>query len=133
MIDRYTKVVLTFIAFALVYLCVIFTPLPRAHAQAPSKFPGEPSGPTEVVVVGWQTRDAATVPVTITHPVQVTSPQPLRITGQVTTEQPPGVADRVLLVGWEEYATTPRYRKAYSLGEDGLFGSRPVPVRVATK
>ena len=54
MTDRYTKCVLTVIAVALVYLCVIFTPLPHAHAQTSSIRPGESSGPTEVVVVGWE-------------------------------------------------------------------------------
>ena len=54
MTDRYLKSVLTVIAGALIYLCVILTPIPRASAQTPSIRPGEPSGPTEVVVVGWQ-------------------------------------------------------------------------------
>jgi hypothetical protein len=36
-IDRYTKFVLTVIAGALLYLGVIFTPLPTAIAQTPSK------------------------------------------------------------------------------------------------
>lgn len=103
MTDRYTKFVLTLIACALVYLCVIFTPLPRAHAQTPSIRPGESSGPTEVVVVGWRARGEASVPVTITHPVQVTAPQALPITGQVTTESSDRPA-RVILIGWEENA-----------------------------
>ena len=67
MIDRYTKFILTVIAGALLYLAAIFTPLPSASAQTPSRFPGQSSGPTEVVVVGWQTSQAI-VPVSIGTP-----------------------------------------------------------------
>ncbi len=34
MIDRYTKIVLTIIAGALVYLCVVMTAFPAVNAQA---------------------------------------------------------------------------------------------------
>ena len=44
--DRYTKTVLTVIAGALIYLCVITTPLPGVSAQSPSKLPGVSSSPT---------------------------------------------------------------------------------------
>jgi hypothetical protein len=105
MIDRYTKFVLTVIAGALLYLAAILTPIPAVTAQAPSLRPGESSGPTQVVVVGWRTAGEATVPVSIQHPVQVTASQPLRITGAVTTERSEGgLADRVVLVGWERDA-----------------------------
>ena len=128
MIDRYTKAVLTLIGCALVYLCVIFTPLPRAHAQTPSKRPGESSGPTEVVIVGWQSREgAAAFPVTIGHPVQVVASQPLPIRGQVTTERSAtGLADRVVIVGWENAAIRekPSGMRAITAKEPG------VPVRV---
>jgi hypothetical protein len=131
MIDRYTKAVLTLIAVALTYLCVIFTPLPRAHAQTPTKYPGEPSGPTEVVIVGWRAPGQAAVPVTITHPVQVTAPQPLRITGEVTTERSTSrLADRVLIVGWEENATRERMTNMAPLSDDDQWsGFRALPVK----
>lgn len=128
MIDRYTKTILTLIAVALMYLCVIVTPLPRAHAQTPTKYPGEPSGPTEVVIVGWQSRQGAVpFPVSIGHPVQVTASQSLPIRGEVTTERSAtGLADRVVIVGWENGASRekPSGMRAITTKEPGL------PVRV---
>ena len=53
MTDRYTKTVLTVIAGALIYLCVVMTAFPAVQAQAPQR-PGEPTGPEEVVIVGWK-------------------------------------------------------------------------------
>ena len=47
MSDRFTKIVLTVIATALVYLCVVLTPLPSAHAQTAAR-PGDPTGPGTV-------------------------------------------------------------------------------------
>jgi hypothetical protein len=96
MTDRYTKTVLTMIAAALIYLCVVMTPLPAAHAQG-SQRPGEIStGPIQVIVTGWKT--AETVPVAFQRPVPVTvSNDVLR----VMTERSSGQADRVVLVGWE--------------------------------
>ena len=106
MIDRYTKIVLSIIATALVYLCVLLTPMPGVHAQVPSLRPGEPSGPTEVVIAGWRTpAGLAAFPVSIQHPVQLSTAQPLRITGSVVTERSNGAADRVVVVGWEDAAT----------------------------
>lgn len=98
--DRYLKSVLTLIAGALVYLCIVLTPLPGVGAQTPSLRPGQSSGPTEVIVVGWQpgTREAI--------PVLIQQTQPLRIEGAVTTERSTTrLADRVVLVGWERGAT----------------------------
>ena len=131
MVDRYTKAILTLIAFALLYLCVIFTPLPGAHAQTPSLRPGEPSGPTEVVIVGWRAPGEAAVPVTITHPVQVTAPQPLRVTGEVTTERSTSrLADRVVIVGWEENATREKMTVMKQLSDAAPWsGSRALPVK----
>jgi hypothetical protein len=103
MVDRYTKSMLTVIAGALLYLAVIFTPLPGASAQAPTLRPGESSGPTQVVVVGWQTSQSV-VPVSISQPVEVTATRPLPVTGQVKTDRASDRADRVILVGWEERA-----------------------------
>src|SRR5687767_7939927 len=114
MIDRYTKVVLTVIAGALLYLAVIFTPLPAANAQTPSKYPGQSSGPTEVVIVGW-TAGQSVVPVSIGHPVQVTATRPLPIAGEVKTEPASDKADRVILVGWEESATREKPTRFRSL------------------
>jgi hypothetical protein len=125
MIDRYTKFILTVIAGALLYLAVIFTALPTANAQIPSKFPGQSSGPTEVVVVGWQTGQAI-VPVSIGHPVQVTASRPLPITGQVTTEPASEKADRVVLVGWEEGST--REKPIRFRGFDARAPALPVRV-----
>ena len=99
MIDRYTRIVLSLIAGTLIYIAVILTPLPSAHAQQPTLRPGESSGPTEVVIVGWRPGGREPVPVTIQQS------QPLRIEGAVTTERSSTrVADRVLLVGWESGA-----------------------------
>jgi hypothetical protein len=98
--DRYTKTVLTVIAGALLYLCVVMTPLPGLGAQTPTLRPGEPSGPLDVVVVGW--RPGAREPM----PVTIQQTQPLRIEGAVTTERSSTrVADRVVLVGWESAAS----------------------------
>ena len=130
----YLKLVLTVIAAALVYLCVIFTPLPGVSAQAPSAVPGVSSGPTEVVIVGfkqtrpWETQFA--LPVSLRDPVQVTAAKPLPITGQVTTERSSNVADRVILVGWEENARRDRVMNMEHLDDSSLDAAfRGVPVR----
>jgi hypothetical protein len=110
MIDRYTKVVLTIIATTLVYLCIVMTPLPGVQAQT-ARRPGDPTGPGEMVIVGWRAPKGETVPVSIMGPVSVTNDsQPLRITGQVTTERSSGAADRVVLAGWEENSVRERVR-----------------------
>ena len=89
MIDRYTKTVLTIIAGALIYLAIAITAFPAVSAQGTQR-PGEPSGPLEVVVVGWKP----------TNPLSIVSQQPIR----VITERSAGMADRVVVVGWEENA-----------------------------
>lgn len=99
MIDRYTKTVLTLIATALVYLCVVFTPLPTAHAQFTQR-PGEPTGPVQVVVVGW--RAGETVPVAAPAPLAVSVNGLVEVRGQVRTDKATERADRVVMVGWEE-------------------------------
>lgn len=104
MIDRYTKTVLTVIAGALLYICIVMTPFPAVQAQG-TKRPGEPSGPQDVVVVGWRP----------TAPLPIVAAEPLR----VTTEQRAGVTDRVVLVGWEEIErgrNTERHFDAQGLG-----------------
>jgi hypothetical protein len=106
MLDRYTKVVLTVIAGALIYLCIVMTAFPAVSAQSSAR-PGEPTGPAPVVVVGW--RSAEPVPVVAQRPVQVvTTTEPLRVVGTVTTERSSQTADRVVLVGWERAATRER-------------------------
>jgi len=99
--DRYTKTILTVIAGALIYLCVAMTAFPSVSAQGTQR-PGEPSGPLEVVVVGWKSNT----------PMQIASPQPLR----VVTERTGGVADRVVVVGWEENAARETPTTLHSFG-----------------
>ena len=90
MTDRYTKIVLTVIAGALVYLCVVMTAFPAVQAQTTQR-PGEFTGrPIEAVIVGWK----------LTEPVQIASSRPIR----VETERSSGAADRMVIVGWEENA-----------------------------
>ena len=106
MTDRYTKIMLTIIACALVYLCVVMTPSPIAHAQSSAR-PGEQTGPEQVVIVGT----TGAVPVSFPAPVPVVNgPQPFRINGSVTTERSGNVADRVVLVGWEQDSTVEKPR-----------------------
>jgi hypothetical protein len=93
-VDRYTRVVLTAIAGALVYLCIVLTPRPVLQAQSPQ--PGTAS-PAEVTIIGWR------VPRTEPMPVQVMGE--VRVTGRVQAEQPTDRSDRVVLVGWEEGST----------------------------
>ena len=97
MVDKYTKTVLTVIAGALVYLCLVNTPLPAAYAQSSAR-PGESMGPAQVVVVG--VREPLPVAFKQPAPVVVTN-KAVPIVGNVTTERSTGDADRVVLVGWE--------------------------------
>jgi hypothetical protein len=96
MIDRYTKIVLTIIACALLYICAAITPLPSVAAQVvqSSKRPAEATGPAEVVIVGWKQ----------TAPMEVAAQEPLR----VITERSSDAADRVVLVGFEAESTAER-------------------------
>lgn len=126
MVDRYTKAVLTLIACSLVYLCVIFTPLPRAHAQTPSRTPGEPSGPTEVIVVGH--RNQTPLPVVIQGLVELS--QPVRVTGSVTTEPRTDRAERMILIGWEENAARDAARTLQRLSHNENFPTQQLPVRM---
>jgi hypothetical protein len=103
MIDRYTKLVLTVIAAALLYLCVVLTPWPAVHAQNTQR-PGEPTGPVQAVIVGWRGAPGETIPVSTALPVPVAIRDTVQISGTVATERSSGAADRVVLVGWEEGA-----------------------------
>jgi hypothetical protein len=90
MTDRYTKIVLTVIAGALVYLCIVMTAFPTVQAQGTQR-PGEFTGrPIEAVIVGWK----------LTEPMQIATKTPI----PVQTERSTGQADRMVIVGWEENA-----------------------------
>ncbi len=93
-VDRYTRIVLTVVAAALVYLCVVLSPRPVLQAQSPR--PGTIS-PAEVTIIGWRVPKSEPLPVQIVGEV--------RVTGRVQAEQPQDRSDRVVLVGWEERAT----------------------------
>ncbi len=109
MIDRYTRTVLTLIAIALVYLCVVLTPWPGVQAQTAQR-PGDPTGPAQMVIVGWRGAPGETIPVSAPNPVPIAASAPLavrvtapvEVTGSVKTEKSSERADRVVLVGWEE-------------------------------
>jgi hypothetical protein len=94
MADRYTKFVLTVIAAALVYLCVVMTAFPAVNAQGTRKAGEMITPPIEAVIVGWK----------LTEPLQIATTRPLA----VQTERSDGVADRVVIVGWEEGASRER-------------------------
>jgi hypothetical protein len=102
-VDRYTKTVLTLIAGALLYLCVVMTAFPAVQAQIGSARPGEPTGPADVRIVDWRINAA----------VPIVTREPLR----VVTERSSGTADRVVLVGWEENG------QRQGLGQLRWFGS----------
>lgn len=122
MMDRYTKMVLTVIAGTLLYIAAVVTPLPTASAQQPTLRPGESSGPTQVIVVGWQAGGREAIPVSIQQT------QPLRIEGAVTTERSSTrLADRVLLVGWEPGADREKPTRAQPISENSRL-----PVQLPT-
>jgi hypothetical protein len=119
--DTYLRAVLTVIAAALVYLCVLLTPLPSASAQvgqivgAPT--PGVSTGPGEMVIVGWKVPEI---------PVIVTGGE-VRVSGRVDAHQPANTVQRTTLVGWEERAraNTPGAFRSLDLQGEAL----PVSVR----
>jgi hypothetical protein len=102
MIDRYTKTVLTLIAIALVYICIVLTPIPGVQAQTARIRPGDPTGPGEMVIVGWRAPEA--VAISTPRPLPVNVVEPVRVAGKVVTEPGDDKARRVILVGWEENA-----------------------------
>jgi hypothetical protein len=127
--DRYIKTMLTIIAVALLYLCIVMTPLPRLSAQTPSRTPGVSSGPMEVIVVGYNAQ--APMPVVISGLVEVTASNPLRITGNVSTERSSDNADRVIVVGWEENAVRQKASTLQQLSDnDGDKGLRALPIKM---
>ena len=108
--DLYLKSVLTVIAAALVYLCVVFTPLPTVAAQVGGrvvggKTPGEYTGPAEVVIVDWRLPQGASLPVNVTRgDVQVTNEVAVR--GNVELTQPAHKPLRSVVIGFEEGSST---------------------------
>ncbi|HEX8027288.1 MAG TPA: hypothetical protein VF491_02445 [Vicinamibacterales bacterium] len=112
MSDRYTKIVLTVIAGALIYIAIALTAFPAVSAQGTQR-PGEPSGPLQVVVVGWNQNT----------PVPVTAAEPLR----VITERSSGMADRMIVVGYEEGALRERAGTMHNFA--GQTSGVPVVVR----
>ena len=98
MTDRYTKTVLTVIATAFIYLCVVITSLPAVQAQGTQR-PGEPTGPLQVVIVGWR-MEGETTPLP-----DLRSPQPL---SRDRREREPPTAQTVS--SWSAGKKTPRVR-----------------------
>jgi hypothetical protein len=98
--DRYLNGVLTVIAGALVYLCLIWTPWPGVAAQGQPALvrPGDNVGPIPVLVVGWRAPE----------PVATAVQNTVQVAGRVVTERSTTAADRVVLVGWEERADPQR-------------------------
>jgi hypothetical protein len=122
-VDIYTRGVLTVIAIALVYLCVVLTPLPAVSAQYAAR-PGDDTGPAKVVVVGWQTTDQ--MPVTIVDSITLKTMGEMRVAGTVQTEQKANSADRVVLVGWEERASETNRGMPNQLDSSTAFRGIPV-------
>jgi hypothetical protein len=106
------RFVLTIIAAALVYLCIVLTP-PRPVVYAQSPQPGTMS-PAEVTITGWR------VPISQPLPVQIVGD--VRVTGRVQAEQPKDQSARVVLVGWEEGGTDVLRggRRSFLPGQPGL-------------
>ena len=105
--DWYLRSVLTVIAAALVYLCLVLTPWPRVSAQTAAR-PGDPTGPGEMVIVGWRVPDDAAIPVQIRGRAEVTVAGEVHVSGRVSTEPVPNTSTRVVLAGWEDAASRER-------------------------
>jgi hypothetical protein len=95
MTDRYTKIVLTVIAGALVYLCVVMTAFPAVQAQSTKRAGEMLNQPIEAVIVGWKASE----------PMPIATSRPLL----VQTERASGVADRVV-DGQQPSDAPPRHR-----------------------
>jgi hypothetical protein len=110
--DLYLRTVLTVIAAALVYLCLVFTPIPGLAAQGRpvvvgAQTPGEYTGPAEVVIVGWRlpNGDSMSLPVHVTRgDVRVVND--VQVTGRVEAVQPENRPYRNVLIGYEEGGST---------------------------
>ncbi len=106
MTDRYTKIVLTVIAGALVYLCVVMTAFPAVQAQVtqrPGEFTGRPdrSGHRRM-----EAHRPAADGRAATAPDDRGRHRPNRAHG--ADRAPNGTADRMVIVGWEENAAPGR-------------------------
>ena len=124
--DMYLRAVLTVIAAALVYLCIVLTPLPSASAQA--RTPGElVNVPRSVEVIGW--RLPPNQAVAVVGDVRVTN-SPLPVTAQVTGRVQTTPADqtvwRTVIAGWEENGATTRLGRFQPL--DSGQNQRGIPV-----
>jgi hypothetical protein len=102
--DRYLRFVLTVIAAALLYLCVVLTPWPGVAAQTAAR-PGDPTGPAEMVIVGWRLPNNAALPVQVRGRTEVAVAGEVRVSGRVAAEPVPNTSTRVVLAGWEDAAT----------------------------
>ena len=131
--DLYLRGVLTVIAAALVYLCIVFTPLPGAHAQQPARGalrPGDDTGPAEMVIVGVRMPPGSALPVAAVTPVPVTGE--VRVSGRVQTEQVANVVERVVISGWEDNGAVRnpgRFRGLRDRPPDAVEGLPVVNVR----
>ena len=125
MSDPYTKVLLTIIAGALIYLCVVLTPWPAVLAQTAPR-PGDPTGPAQVVVVGWRAPQSDRVPIVAGTPLPVSVTGLVSITGKVATERSSGEADRMVLVGWED-RSRPSSAGMFRPLDSGRDSSNPPP------
>jgi hypothetical protein len=129
--DLYMRMVLTVIAGALVYLCLVLTPLPALSAQvgqvvgAPT--PGVSTGPGEMVIVGWRVPD--TIPVTVARGEVRLTNDTVRVNGRVETEQAPNTASRTTLIGWEDGAARPQTSGIFRGFTDPKTPGLPVVVR----
>jgi hypothetical protein len=105
--DWYLRSVFTVIAAALVYLCLVLTPWPRVSAQT-ARRPGDPTGPAEMVIVGWRIPNDAALPVQVRGRAEVTVAGDVRVSGRVSTEPVANTSTRVVLAGWEDSASRER-------------------------
>lgn len=105
--DAVVRTLLGVIAAALLYLCVVLTPMPVLHGQTAPVFgtraPGEPTGPGEVVIVGWRVADMPAMPVQVVNRLAAD----VRVVGPVDTRQAPRATTRVVLAGWEPNGPPP--------------------------
>jgi hypothetical protein len=102
-VDWYLRFVSTVIAAALVYLCLVLTPWPYVDAQT-ARRPGDPTGPAEMVIVGWRLPNDAALPVQVRGRAEVAVANDVRVSGRVSTEPVPNTSARVVLAGWEDGA-----------------------------
>lgn len=106
--DRYLRILLTVIASALVYLCLVLTPWPTLSAQTNSvgvPVPGQSTGPAEVVIVGWKASGQRPLPVEVVGRIGIAGD--VTVVGHVETRQASGTTSRVVLAGWEPDGPAP--------------------------